>query len=54
VVGVVSLNTLLLPPEYVNQSESSLEIVEDILLSLIILVDKGGMALIKNKKYRGG
>ena len=34
--------------------ELSLEIVKDISLSLIILVDKGGIALIKGRVVRGG
>jgi len=34
--------------------ELSLEIAKDILLSLIILVNKGGMALIKGRVVRRG
>jgi len=52
--GVVSLDASSdassSPPEWVNRSESSFEVVEeDVLSSLITLVDKGGMVLIKGR-----
>ena len=49
---VESLDVSSSPPEWVNRSESSSEIAEeDVLLFLITLVDKGGMALIKGRVY---
>ena len=43
------------PPECVNRSESSSEIAEeDVSSSSIMLVDKGGMALIKGRVHQGG
>ena len=54
IFGIVSLNASLdaslLLLEWVNRLELSFEVVEEgILSSLIILLDKGGMALIKGK-----
>jgi hypothetical protein len=50
IFGVESLDASLSPPEWVNRSESSLEIAEeDVSLSPITLVDEGGMAWIKGR-----
>ena len=54
VVGVELLDASSSPPGWVNRSESSLEIVEeDVLSSSITLVGEGGMALIEGKVYGG-
>jgi hypothetical protein len=51
-VYIESLNASSSPSEWVNRLELSLEIAEeDILSSLIMLVDKGGMTLIKGRVY---
>ena len=55
-VGVFSIGSLdasLSPLDWVNRSESSSEIAEDVSSSLITLVDEGGIALIKGRKYGG-
>jgi len=48
VFGIELLNASS-PLEWVNRLELSLEIAEDILSSLIILVDKGGIVLTKGR-----
>jgi len=47
---VESLDVSSSPPEWVNRSESSSEIAEeDVSSPSIMLVDEGGMALIKGR-----
>ena len=55
IFGVESLDASLLPSEWVNRLKLSSEIAEeDVLLSLLTLVDKRSMALIEGSGVPGG